>query len=96
MTTTNPIWDSIEPQLSALLDEKLKQHISALKKDSLEDYPDYLTRNQAAEILNIKPQTADTWVRRGIIRKFKIEGTTRFLKADLIEALKTHQRYQRG
>src|ERR1022692_1631850 len=46
-----------------------------------------LTKNQAAELLNITTRTVDEWMKRGLLPYLKIGRTVRFKEDDLMRHL---------
>ena len=69
---------------------------SQLKTDSdFSDYPDLLTRQQAAKMLGIGTTTLDRYANTGVLKKQRSGKMIRFKKSELIEAFKTFQKWQR-
>lgn len=53
----------------------------------------WFTRKEAAAYLSIHPSTIARWVRQGLLKPHRIEGTQiiRYKKADLDNLLKEHK-----
>lgn len=47
-----------------------------------------LTRQQAADFLQVTPPTLDAWVKAGLVERRVIANEVRFLPSDLLAALK--------
>ncbi len=72
----------------------------AFKKENAKapysEYPELLTRQQVSEILNVCLATIDSWTRQGKLIKHRIDSTVRYKKSEILVALKTYQKFQRG
>lgn len=91
----NIIWDSIETELSKMLDTKLSVLV---KKEKVlnDDYPEKLSRKQAAKILNLDSlQTLDNWVKQGRVKKHGTGKKIYFVKSELMESKNFNQKYSR-
>jgi excisionase family DNA binding protein len=68
----------------------LKRHMHARKHERT-DVIEWLTSDEAALHLKVKPRTLLLWVRQGKVKGYKLSGTRRhvwrFLRADLDAAL---------
>lgn len=64
-------------------------------KEPFSEYPEFLTRNQACEILNISLGTLDGWTRQGRITKHRSGKIVRYRKAELLQSMKTLQKFER-
>lgn len=54
--------------------------------------PELLTVREAADFLNVCPQTVHDWKRRGMLPYHKIGGRTYLKRADVLSALQAHHR----
>jgi excisionase family DNA binding protein len=54
--------------------------------------PELLTVREAAEFLNVCPQTVHDWKRRGMLLYHKIGGRTYLKRTELLGALQSHRR----
>ncbi|GEM_PF-1469867 len=92
---TNVIWDSIETELEKMLDAKLSAFMKP-EKSQFSDYPEMLSRKQAASILNlVSLQTLDIWAKEGRIKKHGTGKKVYFIKSELIESKKYTPKYGR-
>ena len=71
--------EEIEKALSEYDDKKAK---------SYEDLPDYLTRKQAAEILNVSTSSIDGWAKSGKLTKYKKGRSVKFEKREVLNFYK--------
>ena len=69
------ISDAVEKSLSRLMPNKGRAE-------------EYLTREEAADLLKVSKGTIDVWRRKGIIKAYRINSRVRFLKSDLYKAVK--------
>lgn len=77
-------------QLADLIKEGVKSELQELKKELLakEANDDLLTREQAAEFLQINLSTLWHWGQKGRIKAYGISGSRRYYKrSELMEAL---------
>jgi hypothetical protein len=83
--------EELEPMIRRILREEL---LKAMKdRDPFAEYPEMLTRQQAAEILNVQPATVDAKARRGEIKRHGTSGSPRYSKQDLLDYLTNGNRF---
>lgn len=62
-------------QLNAIIQDGIKAQIQELKSSSKPPQPEKdLTRSEAAKSLSISLVTLSSWVKKGILRAYRIEG----------------------
>jgi len=83
---------NLKPQeLADLIKEGVKSELQLLKKELLtkDANDDLLTREQAAEFLQINLSTLWHWQNKGRIKAYGISGSRRYYKrSELLEALR--------
>nr|WP_262898910.1 helix-turn-helix domain-containing protein [Hymenobacter piscis] len=80
------VLDTLWPKILFKLNERAEVQVSKAPKDEL------LTVSEAAKMLNVCPQTVHDWKRRGVLPYHKMGGRTYLKRADLLNALQSHQR----
>lgn len=78
-------------QLAELINEGLRSELQALKKEILSENAndDLLTREQAAELLQINLSTLWAWTNKGKVTAYGISGARRYYKRSEIMAALT-------
>lgn len=79
-------------QLKELLVEVIAEHLSSVSKilgtgNLSQDQSKYLTRIEAAKLLQISLPTLNDYTKRGIISSYKIGSNVRYKPSDLEQAL---------
>jgi excisionase family DNA binding protein len=79
-------------QLKELLVEVIAEHLSSVSKilgtgNLSQDQSKYLTRTEAAKLLQISLPTLNDYTKRGIISSYKIGSNVRYKPSDLEQAL---------
>lgn len=79
-------------QLKELLIEVIAEHLSSVSKvlgacNSSQDNSTYLTRVEAAKLLQISLPTLNDYTKRGIISSYKIGSNVRYKPSDIESAL---------
>jgi excisionase family DNA binding protein len=85
-------------ELQALIHNTVESIFDAKMKAPIDEYPDlpeFMTRQQVAELMNISLMTLDTWVRQGKLPKYKTGSVVRFKKKEVIAATKKCQKFSR-
>lgn len=89
--------------LSGVLYAQLLDDLRTLVRDEVQDTlpnssktepqeEQLLTVREAAEMLDVCPQTVHEWKRRGLLRFHKLSGRTYLKRADVLSALQGYQR----
>ena len=74
--------------LANLIDEKIKAQLNDLKKNFQTKEPEeFLTRKESAEFLKISFFTLHDWVKKSILKPYKMGNKTYFNRNEVIEAL---------
>ena len=76
-----------EEDLRALMLEAVREGITDHDFKS-KDEDEFLTRQEAGDLLKVSVTTIDTWRRDGYIKAYRINSRVRFSKAELLEAVK--------
>ncbi len=81
--------------------EKIEMQLESMKakaaeKEAFSEYPELLTREQAADILNVKLPTLDLWAKQNNVQKLRNGKIVRFQKSDILNLLKINVKYQRN
>ncbi len=75
-------------EMAALRDEiALLRQCSEPQPPALED--DFLTTQEAANLLKVTPQTIVDWANRGLINRIKLANRARYSKNELLAAMKS-------
>lgn len=75
-------------QLANLIDEKIKVQLEDLKKSFTPKQPDeFLTRNETSEILKISLVTLHDWVKKGILKPYKMGNKTYFSRKEITQTM---------
>jgi len=78
-------------ELSNLIKEGLKPEIIELMREqsqSKQDSDEFLTRDETSTFLKISNVTLHDWVKKKIIKPYKMGNRTYFCRAELIETLR--------
>lgn len=65
-------------------------------KEEFSEYPEFLTRKQACELLAISLGTLDSWTKQGRFERHRNGKVIRYRKADLLQSFKTSRKYERA
>jgi excisionase family DNA binding protein len=87
--------EDLKTLLSEVVRSELQNHIPT-RKEPFEDFPELLSRQQTAELLGVSLATLDNWAATGRLQKHRLGATVRFKKTELLNALNSLQRFQRG
>lgn len=85
-------------ELKSALIEVIRTELQQFHQKSVlpfNEYPDLLSRAQAAEMLGVSIASIDNWAASGRLKKIRMGKAVRFNKEDLIASLNGLQRYQR-
>lgn len=95
-TLNNNIVVCTTEQLTQIIDAAIEKRLTTIQKSSEYDqYPELLTRIQVAEMLGCSKQTIDNWRRDGRLKKYNINRTVRFKKAEVLKSFQTFHKHQR-
>lgn len=86
-------------ELRLLLSEVVKEQLQSQSDHNpgpFDNYPDLLTRAQAAQLLNVSLASIDNWAASGRLKKLRIETAIRFKKEEILASLNDLQRYNRN
>jgi len=88
MSIEELILKAINPdRILDLLIERFEKRLESWNNStSIEEKP--LSREKAADYLDITLPTLHDWANKGIIRPHKVEGRTYYLQSELLEAIK--------
>ena len=95
MNTSNP-FEVLNTELSEIKGLLLEMKASQMVKEDFAEFPELMSRAQAAKLLGIVITTVDKYTSEGILRKHRNGKTVRFKKSEVIAAFKSHQKWQRG
>jgi hypothetical protein len=65
------------------------------KKDDFAEFPDFLSRKQAAKMVGVALTSIDRYSNEGLLQKHKNGQLVRFKKSEVLKAFKTFQKWQR-
>ena len=65
----------------------VRERLPGQESDGIAEAPEYMTVQQVATLLQLKPKTVYDLARKGAIPSVKIGGSRRFPRRQLIEAL---------
>lgn len=65
------------------------------EKDQFADYPEWLTRRQTANILNICLSKLDLLAKEGRIQRYRNQSLVRFKKEEIVAFYKTYEKWAR-
>ena len=76
--------------LKIMITECIENGVSKILKESknpelFNEYPSFVTKKQAVEMLKLSLVTVNTWLKNGKLKKYKIDGSVRIKKADILE-----------
>mgnify|MGYP000733766033 CR=1 FL=1 len=82
--------------LKTVIENTVNLTLEKFKKDNpTKEDPIYLSRVEAAQLMNVCLSTLDKWSRRGKLRKHFLGKVVRYKKAEVLQALETLVKYQR-
>ncbi|QDA60263.1 helix-turn-helix domain-containing protein [Hymenobacter jejuensis] len=83
------VLDKLWPRILFELNKRAEAPASTADTETL------LTIREAAKLLDVCQQTVHDWKRRGVLPYHKMGGRTYLKRADLLNALKAHQRTEK-
>jgi hypothetical protein len=88
METTVQFIGTTPNALANLIDEKIKLQLEDLKKNFTPKEPEeFLTRNETSEILKISLVTLHDWVKKGILKPYKMGNKTYFSRKEITQTM---------
>jgi len=72
---------------SQIIDEKIN---AFEKRLSNKEKPEYLSRKEVSELLNVSLVTISSWSKKGILQPHKIGGRVRFIRKQVEETLQSN------
>jgi len=83
--------------LKTVIEDTVKLTIVKLKKDNPEKpEPIFVSRVEAAQLLDVCLSTLDKWSRQGKLEKHFLGKVVRYNRTEVLNALKTLSKYQRN
>lgn len=94
VATHNPFEDIFKrlDNLQTLL-EKVAEQSSG--KSDFSDYPDFLSRKQAAKMVGVALTSIDRYASEGLLKKHRNGNLVRFKKSEVLNAFKSFEKWQR-
>ncbi|WP_022823456.1 helix-turn-helix domain-containing protein [Hymenobacter norwichensis] len=89
--TSGVTYSQLLDDLRAIIRHEVSSSSPAAPTDTASG-PELLTVREAADFLNVCPQTIHDWKRRGMLLYHKIGGRTYLKRVDVLNALQGHQR----
>jgi hypothetical protein len=92
--THNPFEDIFKrlDNIQTLLEDVKKQNT---QKDDFAEFPDFLSRKQAAKMVGVALTSIDRYSKEGLLKKHKNGQLIRFKKSEVLKAFTTFQKWQR-
>ncbi len=75
-------------ELKELIREEINEGILKLTFPPSEDKPEYINRNEVSRILGISRTTTYVWQEAGILNPYTVGTRIRFLRSEVLEALR--------
>jgi excisionase family DNA binding protein len=85
------------PKIKELIKEAIREERETAK-EPFADLPEYLTNKETCQILNISQTTLNRYVKEGKPKRYKMGKngcTPRFKKSEVLQTLKTLNKYER-
>ncbi len=94
MVISNP-FEVLNSELSEIKSLLLELKAEHKAKEDFAEYPDLLSRSQAAQMVGVALTTLDRYSNEGLLKKHRSGKLVRFKKHEVLETFKTFQKYQR-
>jgi excisionase family DNA binding protein len=76
-----------ESELKAIINNALKCALSELNAHQKEEEPEIITRKDVCEMFNISNVCVHDWIKRGILKPYKIGNRTFFKRKEVMDYL---------
>jgi excisionase family DNA binding protein len=94
MVISNP-FEVLNNELSEIKSLLLEMKATQTTKEDFAEYPEFLSRTQAAQMMGVALTTLDRYANDGLLKKHRNGKLVRFKKSEVVQAFKTFQKWQR-
>ena len=95
MVATHNPFDEIFKRLDILQKLVLDMKEQSSTKTDFADFPDFLSRKQAAAMVGVALTSIDRYANEGLLTKHRNGKLVRFKKSEVLKAFKTFEKWQR-
>jgi len=88
--------DDFKTMINESVTNAVKSQVTPKISDSYSQLPDYLTRKEAAKVLNISITSLDYIVKDARLTKYRNGRFVRFKKSEVLDFYKSFSKYKRG
>lgn len=82
-------------ELKSIIEKTVNLSYEKLQNNSPKE-PQFLTRIEAAQLMNVCLSTLDKWSRQGKLEKHFLGKIVRYKKSEILQSLETLSKYQRS
>lgn len=94
MVISNP-FEVLNSELSEIKGLLLALTAKQATKEDFAEYPEFLSRKQAAQMVGVALTTLDRYANENLLKKHRNGKLVRFKKSEVVQAFKTFQKWQR-
>lgn len=76
----NMITECIEQSVPKILNESKKPELFS-------EYPTFVTKKQVTEMIQLSLVTVNTWLKKGKLKKYKMDSSVRIKKSDILDLI---------
>jgi excisionase family DNA binding protein len=73
--------------LKQIIGEVIREEFKTLSPQSQNEHPEYLTRKEVCQLLQVSEVTLNKWTKTGIVTGYRIKSRVRYKRSEIEESL---------